>query len=941
MKKKIQKTAKRLLAVLLAVMMVVGTMTVSTFAVEYEAPSSGMEAEDIYITGSAYAASTVILSILGVNVTSSNGAGIDGSDATAAYGTDSSNLGIFGSDINDNPDPYFYNYFYNLNSTQTGGEDYSMEDMAAWTATPYTLRWDSNKNGSQGQASGTVTISINGVTKTCNPAFYYEPDIIIGTASSYADELASYQATYNEDYDPVIISAVSSSGTRSDSLGLEYNMFEMSANLVDIGEAIAEITEETGKITRYDQTAYEIAVDYDKYNRGLYYWAQSAFESGALTKINYVSSITYDSDSELWFIGQDSSRTAQYASGIGVEVYDLMNTEEGYTFSDGTTITADDISTTSSSSSSSSNRGGSGSATTGFYLTSEQLIDILTVYDEDGNKYTGIIIGSAGSDSAYTELTDAGIAFLSNLPSCAYGMTMQANENGMGIAFYLSFFYGDQCEELDPVSLMGYWLEHFYHVSDTDAMQTVLENMLSEADLNSAYSNEDLDIDRYDEEAVEDLIVAGIEYYQETIEPALDAAAAGTTTEEQDEVLAALSLDDVTITSSSMAYWSTLDTEIGIGSDNRNLNAEHDYVLVEEVAATCASEGYRVYECANHSGETYTSTLEMIDHTYELTASAASTLTSRGYETYTCSVCGDTYTDVLDYIEGLYLVNGVWCYYVDGSLYTDYTGLYTQTNGVTYYIEEGICTLAASGMIDIDETTYYIVNSRLQTTTGLLKYGGIWYYLEDGEFMDDYTGFYQNTSTGVSYYVEEGICTLAATGIVEITTTSTVTSTSGRNTVTTTVTTTDYYYVVNSRLQSSVTGMRQIDGTWYYIVEGKVMMDYTGAYTNESTGVTYYIENGVCDLATTAVADGYYFKNSRVAASVSGLILADGTWYYVESGVVQTDYTGLYTQANNVTYYIEEGICTLSTTTTYEENGVTYVIVNSRVTNAAEGIAVK
>ena len=748
MKKTFKKTAKRLLAVLLALMMVVGTMTVSTFAVEYEAPTSGMEAEDIYITGAAYAASTVVFSILGVNVTSSNGAGIYNSGgSSSSYGTDSSNLGIFGSDINDSPDPYLYNYFYNLNSTSSGYGDYSVDDMSAWTATPYTLRWDANKKQSQGQASGSTTISINGVTKTCNPAFYYEPDILIGSASSYASELASYQATYNEDYDPTIIATVtvSTGSARSDGLRLVYKMFEMSENLVDIGYAIDgtdnedSIAATTGKITRYDQSAYEIGVDYDKYNRGLYYWAQSAFADGTLTELRYADSISYDSTTQTWTISTGAGRANEYASAVGENIYELLT--DGYTFEDGTTITG---------------------SVDGYSLTTDQLIEILTVEDEDGNEYPGVVVGSAGSDPVYTDLTDAGISFIDNLPECVYGMTMGSTENGMGIAFFLSFFYADQCEDLDPVSVIGYWLEHFYHVSDTDAMQTVLENMLSEADLNSAYSSEDLDIDRYDDEAIEDLIIAGIEYYQETVEPAIDAAIDGTTTDEQEEVLEALGLrdDGVTLSSDSIVYWTSLDTTIGIGSDNRNVNAEHDYELTEEVEATCTSEGYRVYTCSVH-GETYTSTLDMIDHNYELVSSADSTYTSLGYEVYTCSLCGDTYMDVFDYLTGLVYSGGTWYYYDDGAVDTDFTGLYTQTNGTTYYVEDGICTLATTGIIEIDGTTYYIVNSRLQTSVTGLKYiDETWYYIVEGVVQTDYTGLYTQTN-GTKYYIEDGICTLA------------------------------------------------------------------------------------------------------------------------------------------------------------------------------------
>ena len=632
-----RRTLKRVCAITLAGVLAAGTAVTALADVYYEAPEQGMDTDETYVTASAYAASTVLTQILGLELTSSNGAGIYNSGGSSStYGTDSSNLGIFGSDINDVPDAYLYNYFYNLYNTQSGGGDYSVDDYADWTATPYVLRWDSNKQGPQGQASGSTTITINGVTKTCNPVFYYEPDIIIGAESGYSSELESYQSTYNEDYDPTIISAVSSSGTRSDGLGLQYNMFEMSANLVEIGAAVEEVEEEEGKVTRYEaagyESAYVTAVNYDKYNRGLYYYAQSAFDSGELTEINYASSVSYDADTG-WAITQGTGRQAQYANGIGNDIYDLL--EDGYTFSDGTVV---ELTTTESSSDSSSGGGGMGgmgggqsggsSTTSAYYLTTDQMIEILTVTGEDGTEYGGVILGSQGSDDAYTELADAGISFLNNLPNCVYGITMQTTENGMGIAFYLSYFYYNQNEALNPVSIMSYWVEHFYHVSDTDAMQTVITNMLSDSDLNSAYEGgEELNIDEYDEAAIEDLMVEGIVYYINVEEPALEAA--GTD-------------------SSSTAYWTSLDNTVGVVASECDLNG-HSYEATV-IDPDCTNKGYTSYTCSV-CGDTYIdedSYTDATGHSYVAVVTEP-TETEQGYTTYTCSVCGDTY--VADFTE--------------------------------------------------------------------------------------------------------------------------------------------------------------------------------------------------------------------------------------------------------------------------------------------------
>ncbi|MCD8110721.1 MAG: hypothetical protein LUE14_11600 [Clostridiales bacterium] len=581
-----------------AVALTVGMLPVSALAVSYDAPSAGMEADnDTYLTGATAAANTVVLSLLGINVTSSDGAGLyQASGSTDSYGTDSSNLGIFGSDINDNPDPYIYNFFYNLNSTESGGGTYSADDYSAWTATPYSLIWGSNKSGPTGQASGTTTITVGGVTKTTNPAFFYEPDILLGGSSNgYATELANYQADYNADYDPTVFLGYgtgsgnyAASGTRSDGLGLEYNQFDMTKGVVYLGSVVQNLMNETGKVNRYDQGTYEIAVDYDKYDRGLYYYVLSEIADGTLTQVRYASSLSYDADTG-YFVSQGTGRNAQYASGIGIDIYDLL--AEGYTFSDGTVVEA----TTVESSGGQGGPGGGSSTSTGYYLTTDQLIEILNAPTAENEDATGIIIGSSLSsvDTEDSDLANAGIRSLSNLPSCVYGMTMQTVENGMGIPFYIGFFYYNQDESLNPVSYIYYWMENFYHVSDTDAMDLVINNMLADSDLPSALSLSGSHASSYSSTEIEEQIVAGIAYYQNTLEPAYDAM-----------------VEAGEIESDSALYWTSLDTSVGIGSSIRDTNTNF----------TCAS------------GESFTDSFGNVIYSFTYTSTASSANLQTAYE---------------------------------------------------------------------------------------------------------------------------------------------------------------------------------------------------------------------------------------------------------------------------------------------------------------------
>ncbi|MCC8157222.1 MAG: dockerin type I repeat-containing protein [Oscillospiraceae bacterium] len=574
---------KRALSFALSAAMAASMLAVGASATEYTAPTTGVVANDNIITGTGNRAGTTTLSILGVNVSAvgdANGV-IDGSGTSDEWGVDSPNLGTFGSDINDNPDPYFYNYFYNYNSTKSGGGTYSVDGYSSWNATPYTLI---------GQIGSTVTISIGGVTKTTSPYMFYEPDIHIwfggGSTGNYETVLAAYQETYNEDYNPVFINTVTTNGARSDGMPHAYNMFEMSANMTDIGMAVDELAESLGKTSRYAESATEIGSNYDKWSRGFYYWAQLMFEvydgtltddevaaleaygvdidalGGGLEKVRGVRSFSYDSDTDSWTIATSSNRQGQYASGIIDDVYDVLTAE----------ITA--------------------GTRDSYVLSTDELIEYL---NPEGQNHAGVIVsaGSGGGtmgtvsipDSAKETLEDAGIKIFANLPTTVYGITMQARENALGQPYYLAYFYYDQLSAmtgvdmtLNPISLVFYWMKNFYHVSDSDAMQQVIVNMLESADLpEGLVVSDSATTDAYGsdvETAIENMIILGMKYYLAVEEPALVAAGEEMT----------VSRDDTGATNSSgtnWAYWFSLNGEgyedilgMGIGSDDIYLNPE-------------------------------------------------------------------------------------------------------------------------------------------------------------------------------------------------------------------------------------------------------------------------------------------------------------------------------------------------------------------------------
>ncbi|MCC8090491.1 MAG: dockerin type I repeat-containing protein [Oscillospiraceae bacterium] len=569
-----KKHLKRALGFALSAAMAVSVLAVGASATEYTAPTTGVIANDRILAGATSKAATPTLSMLGINIVASSTQGVFNANGTSSdWGSDSANLGTFGSDVNDNPDPYLYNFFYNYNSTHTGGGTYSLEDYSAWNASPYTLI---------GEANTTITISIGGMTKTCSPYFFYEPEII-GTGNS--NYLAAYQETYNADYNPISFVTSNAHNARTDGLGNIYNMFENSASMVEGGKAIDELSEETGKLTRYADSAWEIGSNYDKWSRGFYYWAQLMFDvydgsltdeevaelesygvdidalGGGLEKVRGVRSFSYDSDTDSWTISNTTSTMTQHASGIVEDVYDVLTEEIAAGTRDG------------------------------YVLTTDELVEYLAPKGRE----SGVIIGvgqgvnveSLVPTEAAEKLSNAGIRILTNLPVTVYGLTMAACENALGQPYYLGYIYYDQLAAmtgvdmtLNPISLVFYWMKNFYHVSDNDAMQTVIVNMLESADLpEGLVVSDSATTDSFGsdvEAAIENMIVLGMKYYLAVEEPRLDAGG-------------------VWDPETSIAYWLTLtDAELamGIGSGDIYLNPEGNGVENRHLnAQNYASDG--------------------------------------------------------------------------------------------------------------------------------------------------------------------------------------------------------------------------------------------------------------------------------------------------------------------------------------------------------------
>ena len=129
---------------------------------------------------------------------------------------------------------------------------------------------------------------------------------------------------------------------------------------------------------------------------------------------------------------------------------------------------------------------------------------------------------------------------------------------------------------------------------------------------------------------------------------------------------------------------------------------------------------------------------------------------------------------------------------------------------------------------------------------------------------------------------------------------------------------------------SAYTGLKQIDGIWYYVKNDQIDRSYTG-FAKNNAGI-WYVKKGKVDFKTTEVvkvginwynvvngrlitgptlgknSSGWWYidKNGKVDFSVTTLVRYYNVWYYVENGKLNWNYTGL-CKYEGVWYYVQSG----------------------------------
>ncbi|MCD7982480.1 MAG: hypothetical protein LUF32_09295, partial [Clostridiales bacterium] len=476
MKKKIFKKA---LAGTLAAALVAGS-GLTAFAADYnfEPPTSPMEVDDNIITVSVHRAGSVLPEILGMN-TKCGFSMINGSMPTTLEEAKTKlMLGVFGTDANDSPNPYYYNYFYNFYAEENGLE----------LSNDAVIIPENNVAASPTTADTTIvseygtSISLAG-----------RPDVLIGVSGS-AGSLEGYDSLIqairdglgdeyyqegDEDYSPYLISYTTTT------------TYDMIMTLNEAANVMNVITAKTGKTGRYGDPL-AIASQFGDYVCGVSTYVLAELEKQGIEKKTVA--VVQNINSDGTFTLADAASRDATSTVRGVEYTALVSENiAGDDYLGKTSVTGEELLTADVVILSGSNGGGNDD--TALPNTKEGMLEALSVYGIDE-----------------TDIEDKMI-IVSN-PDSIYGITMNSIENGMGYGWFVGYMYSDVLD-ISPVDLCAYFYEQFYHVSDLDSLQSVLSTAFSDLDLPEGMST---DISDYNTDEIDAMLAEGKEYYYNNFE---------------------------------------------------------------------------------------------------------------------------------------------------------------------------------------------------------------------------------------------------------------------------------------------------------------------------------------------------------------------------------------------------------------------------------------
>lgn len=515
----------RLMAVLMALAMVVSVvfMQASAEKAEFAPPTSPMTVDkENWITVAAHSQGWITPEVLGITNTTSRIQELpvpaeDGGATPMSLDTAKKHaaLGVFGSDINESPNPFHYNYFYNIYATDKG-----LQRSPLGT---YTL-----SKGVTGSPSGaTVAPGYEKYGTTVPASFYLEPDILLGVGNitttktgyttGYTDALKAYNDAKkaaepdSQMYDPYQVAY---------EMSHVYSFLQTFYELSDIVDQIKEDDSSKTKTTRYGDPQV-ISGDVEKYVKGLEAYVIKKLKEDNVKPLTVaVVDTTYTGTakstgaiSDGQYVVNDKtcstqqttafSRVGEFVADTATNIIDALPTKparqsgksENSFGNEYYVVTADQIAE---------------------YADIVLFCDVLSSIPENTGNSTVDNFRQDVADHCSTEALKAkvgDIEMMSSTFDCVGSIGANSCENLLGMAYYTAYMYPQYLNQFD---VAAYWYENFYHVSDLNKLESVMASNFATSSVQDAYAKEYSAANlNYKKDAVEAKIIEGMNYYED------------------------------------------------------------------------------------------------------------------------------------------------------------------------------------------------------------------------------------------------------------------------------------------------------------------------------------------------------------------------------------------------------------------------------------------
>ena len=754
-----RKPFARLMAVLMSFAMVVSVvfMQASAEKAEFAPPTKAMVVDQKnWITTAAHSQGWITPEVLGITNTTSRTQELpvneDGSvGMTLENAKKHAALGVFGSDINDVPNPYHYNYFYNVYAAANG--------LQASPLGTYTL---SQGIVGIGPAQAATTPGYSKYGTTVPGSFYLEPDILLGVGSidkSTNPPTTGYTSalnTYNEAklaaepgakaYNPYQIDYVTPH---------VYSFLQTMYELADVVDQIKAA--DNTKATRYGDPQV-ITSDIEKYVKGL--------ESYVIKQMKK------DNVKPLTVAVVDSGMTNTFRASNAIQSNEFVlndkNTSSQSTttysrvgeFVADTSVNLVDAIGNLEKRDTPAQAGQRQFNATYYVCTADQIAEMADVVlfcdvlssvpENQGNSKTSAFKQDVQDNCTTQALKEKvnDIEVMSSTFDCVGSIGANSCENLLGMAYYTAYLYPQYLNQFD---VAAYWYENFYHVSDLDKLKSVMASNFATSSVQDAYAGQYSAANlNYDKQAIEDKIIEGMMYYEDN----------------EDEFKDKLIYQNGK-TGENTGWELDWSQGIGSGADRCPDGGTHNVTAVPAKEATCTETGLTAGEKCADCGKVIKAqeVIQALGHDFKDGKCTRCDATDPNYKpsepdkptpTPTPAPKQNGLADSAD-------SNGDWWFYKDGKIDTTHNGVDQNKYG-WWRVENGKVNFNAQGIYQNGFGWWKTTNGKVTfKEEGVFQNNFGWWRVKDSKVDFNAQSIYQNkfgwwkTTNGKVTFKENGL----------------------------------------------------------------------------------------------------------------------------------------------------------------------------------------